>query len=207
MPATASAASPLTFPTLDDFIPPHLQRRPHPSPPASACGSLPPGSHTPPSFSPPPPLVPPAPEDLHSGSEPDLTGAVPSTVSLPAPPTASPVPAPSRRCPSRCTAPCLCDGPAALAAPRVHVPRRVPSPPAAALPCCPVSLRAVFPATLPAVSCALPGPGRWGLCKAEWPGRTRRESSQQAAGGANEEEAFGDVSEQTLLSQKQQGLG
>nr|XP_051679961.1 sorbin and SH3 domain-containing protein 1 isoform X48 [Oryctolagus cuniculus] len=83
VPATASAASPLTFPTLDDFIPPHLQRRPHPSPPASACGSLPPGSHTPPSFSPPPPLVPPAPEDLHSGSEPDLTGAVPSTGSSP----------------------------------------------------------------------------------------------------------------------------
>ncbi|XP_058527799.1 sorbin and SH3 domain-containing protein 1 isoform X41 [Ochotona princeps] len=79
-PATASAASPLTFPTLDDFIPPHLQRRPHRGSPASACGSLSPVSHAPPpSFSPPPPLVPPAPEDLRSVSEPDLTGAVPST--------------------------------------------------------------------------------------------------------------------------------
>lgn len=82
-PATTSAASPLTFPTLDDFIPPHLQRRPHQGSPASACGSLSPVSHAPPpSFSPPPPLVPPAPEDLRSVSEPDLTGAVPSTVSL-----------------------------------------------------------------------------------------------------------------------------
>uniref|UniRef100_A0A8C2UU70 Sorbin and SH3 domain containing 1 n=2 Tax=Chinchilla lanigera TaxID=34839 RepID=A0A8C2UU70_CHILA len=76
---TTPAASPLTFPTLDDFIPPHLQRRPHHSQPASACGSLPPVSQTPPSFSPPPPLVPPIPEDLHRVSKPDLTGAVSST--------------------------------------------------------------------------------------------------------------------------------
>ncbi|XP_021569133.1 sorbin and SH3 domain-containing protein 1 isoform X2 [Carlito syrichta] len=83
VPATASAASPLTFPTLDDFIPPHLQRRPHHSQPASAPGSLPPVSQTPPSFSPPPPLVPPVPEDLRRALEPDLTGAVPSTGSSP----------------------------------------------------------------------------------------------------------------------------
>ncbi|XP_073934788.1 sorbin and SH3 domain-containing protein 1 isoform X44 [Castor canadensis] len=79
IPATAPATSPLTFPTLDDFIPPHLQRRPHHSQPTSACSSLPPISQTPPSFSPPPPLVPPIPEDLHRVSEPDLTGAVSST--------------------------------------------------------------------------------------------------------------------------------
>ncbi|XP_058154692.1 sorbin and SH3 domain-containing protein 1 isoform X33 [Dasypus novemcinctus] len=78
-PATAPAGSPLTLPTLDDFIPPHLQRRSHHSQPASASGSFPPISQTPPSFSPPPPLVPPAPEDLHRVLEPDLTGAVSST--------------------------------------------------------------------------------------------------------------------------------
>ncbi|XP_029388524.1 sorbin and SH3 domain-containing protein 1 isoform X37 [Mus pahari] len=78
VPETTPAASPLTFPTLDDFIPPHLQRRPHHSQPASACGSLSPASQTPPP-SPPPPLVPPVPEDLHRGLEPDLPGAVSST--------------------------------------------------------------------------------------------------------------------------------
>ncbi|XP_075866070.1 sorbin and SH3 domain-containing protein 1 isoform X46 [Microcebus murinus] len=83
VPATAPAASPLTFPTLDDFIPPHLQRRPHHSQPASAPGSLPPVSQTPPSFSPPPPLVPPVPEDLRRVSEPEPTGAVSSTGSSP----------------------------------------------------------------------------------------------------------------------------
>ncbi|XP_012579016.1 PREDICTED: sorbin and SH3 domain-containing protein 1 isoform X24 [Condylura cristata] len=75
---TAPASSPLTFPTLDDFIPPHLQRRPHHSQPARTPGSLPPVSQTPPS-SPPPPLVPPIPEGLHRALEPDLTGAVSST--------------------------------------------------------------------------------------------------------------------------------
>ncbi|XP_071077297.1 sorbin and SH3 domain-containing protein 1 isoform X27 [Desmodus rotundus] len=83
VPATAPAGSPLTFPTLDDFIPPHLQRRPHHSPPASAPGPHPPVSQTPPSFSPPPPLVPPVPEGLRGVSEPDLTGAVSSTDSSP----------------------------------------------------------------------------------------------------------------------------
>ncbi|XP_032101355.1 sorbin and SH3 domain-containing protein 1 isoform X24 [Sapajus apella] len=83
IPATASAASPLTFPTLDDFIPPHLQRWPHHSQPARTSGSFAPLSQTPPSFSPPPPLVPPTPEDLRRVSEPDLTGAVSSTDSSP----------------------------------------------------------------------------------------------------------------------------
>nr|XP_026250657.1 sorbin and SH3 domain-containing protein 1 isoform X13 [Urocitellus parryii] len=81
--ATAPAASPLTFPTLDDFIPPHLQRRPQHSQPASARGPLPPVSQTPPSLSPPPPLVPPAPEDLRRASEPNLSGAASSTGSSP----------------------------------------------------------------------------------------------------------------------------
>ncbi|XP_027385224.1 sorbin and SH3 domain-containing protein 1 isoform X13 [Bos indicus x Bos taurus] len=83
VPASAPAGSPLTFPTLDDFIPPHLQRRSHHSQPASAPGSLPPASQTPPSFSPQPPLVPPVPEGLRRVSEPDLTGAVSSTDSSP----------------------------------------------------------------------------------------------------------------------------
>ncbi|KAM5323819.1 sorbin and SH3 domain-containing protein 1 isoform 48-T48 [Glossophaga mutica] len=83
VPAATPTGSPLTFPTLDDFIPPHLQRRPHHSPPASAPGPHPPVSQTPPSFSPPPPLVPPVPEGLHRVSEPDLTGAVSSTDSSP----------------------------------------------------------------------------------------------------------------------------
>ncbi|XP_039727605.1 sorbin and SH3 domain-containing protein 1 isoform X2 [Pteropus medius] len=78
IPATAPAGSPLTFPTLDDFIPPHLQRRPQHSQPAPY-----PVSQTPPSFSPPPPLVPPVPEGLHRVLEPDLTGAVSSTDSSP----------------------------------------------------------------------------------------------------------------------------
>ncbi|XP_047616484.1 sorbin and SH3 domain-containing protein 1 isoform X5 [Phacochoerus africanus] len=82
-PATAPAGSPLTFPTLDDFIPPHLQRRPQHSQPASAPGSFPPVSQTPPSLSPPPPLVPPVPEGLRRVSEPDRTGAVSSTDTSP----------------------------------------------------------------------------------------------------------------------------
>ncbi|XP_045734445.1 sorbin and SH3 domain-containing protein 1 isoform X15 [Mirounga angustirostris] len=82
-PATAPAGSPLTFPTLDDFIPPRLQRRSHHSQPARAPGPHPPVSQTPPSFSPPPPLAPPVPEGPHRASEPDLTGAVSSTDSGP----------------------------------------------------------------------------------------------------------------------------
>ncbi|XP_047559060.1 sorbin and SH3 domain-containing protein 1 isoform X38 [Lutra lutra] len=82
-PATAPAGSPLTFPTLDDFIPPRLQRRPRHSQPAGAADPHPPVSQTPPSFSPPPPLLPPAPEGLRRASEPDLTGAVSSTDSGP----------------------------------------------------------------------------------------------------------------------------
>ncbi|KAB0390391.1 hypothetical protein E2I00_008654, partial [Balaenoptera physalus] len=81
--AAAPAGSPLTLPTLDDFIPPHLQRRSHHRQPASTPGSLPHVSQTPPSFSPPPPLAPPVPEGLRRISEPGLTGAVSSTDSSP----------------------------------------------------------------------------------------------------------------------------
>ncbi|KAM9052582.1 sorbin and SH3 domain-containing protein 1 isoform 2-T7 [Megaptera novaeangliae] len=83
VPAAAPAGSPLTLPTLDDFIPPHLQRRSHHRQPASTPGSLPPVSQTPPSFSPPPPLAPPVPEGLRRISEPGLKGAVSSTDSSP----------------------------------------------------------------------------------------------------------------------------
>ncbi|XP_078007082.1 sorbin and SH3 domain-containing protein 1 isoform X9 [Phascolarctos cinereus] len=79
-PATTSAGAPLTFPTLDDFIPPRLQRRSHRQQPASPSGSGPPVSQTAPSLcSPPPPLVPPVPEAPHRVSKPDLPGAVSST--------------------------------------------------------------------------------------------------------------------------------
>lgn len=82
IPATSPAGSPLTFPTLDDFIPPHLQRRPQHHLRAGTPGPVPPVSPPPPSFSPPPPLVPAAPECFHRAWEPDRTGAVSSTVSL-----------------------------------------------------------------------------------------------------------------------------
>ncbi|XP_055976861.1 sorbin and SH3 domain-containing protein 1 isoform X23 [Sorex fumeus] len=84
-PATTPASSPLTFPTLDDFIPPHLQRRPQHHPRAGTPGPVPPVtvSPPPPSFSPLPPLVPAAPERFHRAWEPDLTGAISSTDSSP----------------------------------------------------------------------------------------------------------------------------
>ncbi|XP_043844479.1 sorbin and SH3 domain-containing protein 1 isoform X18 [Dromiciops gliroides] len=78
-PATACAGEPLTFPTLDDFIPPHLQKRSHHNQPASPPGSGPPISQTTSSFSPPPPLVPPVPGALHRATKPHLPGAVSST--------------------------------------------------------------------------------------------------------------------------------
>ncbi|XP_049646763.1 sorbin and SH3 domain-containing protein 1 isoform X1 [Suncus etruscus] len=83
IPATSPAGSPLTFPTLDDFIPPHLQRRSQHHLRAGTPGPVPPVSPPPPSFSPPPPLVPAAPECFHRAWEPDRTGAVSSTDSSP----------------------------------------------------------------------------------------------------------------------------
>ncbi|XP_067394394.1 sorbin and SH3 domain-containing protein 1 isoform X24 [Emydura macquarii macquarii] len=71
--------SPLTFPTLDDFIPPHLQRGPHHHQLPSSSDILPPVCPKLPSFSPSPPLVPPVPEALHRVLEPELTGGISCT--------------------------------------------------------------------------------------------------------------------------------
>ncbi|XP_014344621.1 sorbin and SH3 domain-containing protein 1 isoform X8 [Latimeria chalumnae] len=77
-PETASTSAPLTFPTLDDFIPPHLQRGPSQTPPSSSSASpinLPLPSLSPPSPPPPPPqLVPLETEESHRAAEPETTG-------------------------------------------------------------------------------------------------------------------------------------
>ncbi|XP_059585691.1 sorbin and SH3 domain-containing protein 1 isoform X3 [Alligator mississippiensis] len=78
-PETVPPGSPLTFPTLDDFIPPHLQRGPHHHQPPTSSGILPPVCPKLPSFSPPPPLVPPVTEALHRGLEPEITGVTSHT--------------------------------------------------------------------------------------------------------------------------------
>nr|XP_025033665.1 sorbin and SH3 domain-containing protein 1 isoform X11 [Pelodiscus sinensis] len=76
---TVPAGSPLTFPTLDDFIPPHLQRGPHHHHHHSSPGFLPPVGPKLPSFSPPPPLVPPVSGALHRVLEPEITGVISRT--------------------------------------------------------------------------------------------------------------------------------
>ncbi|CAJ0940249.1 unnamed protein product, partial [Ranitomeya imitator] len=64
------ATSNLAFPTLDDFIPPHLQKGSNPcSPNISISNNLP-------SCSPPPSPVPPVTEDSHRVSELDNSGAI-----------------------------------------------------------------------------------------------------------------------------------
>ncbi|XP_074814506.1 sorbin and SH3 domain-containing protein 1 isoform X5 [Natator depressus] len=78
-PETVPTGSPLTFPTLDDFIPPHLQRGPQHHYLPSSPGILPPICQKLPSFSPPPPLVPPVPEALHRVLEPEITGVLSRT--------------------------------------------------------------------------------------------------------------------------------
>ncbi|XP_034633719.1 sorbin and SH3 domain-containing protein 1 isoform X41 [Trachemys scripta elegans] len=82
-PETVPTGSPLTFPTLDDFIPPHLQRGPHHHHLPSSPGILPPVCPKLPSFSPPPPLVPPVPEVLHRVLEPEITGVLSRTEPCP----------------------------------------------------------------------------------------------------------------------------
>uniref|UniRef100_A0A8C6YN04 Sorbin and SH3 domain containing 1 n=1 Tax=Nothoprocta perdicaria TaxID=30464 RepID=A0A8C6YN04_NOTPE len=82
-PETVSSGSPLTFPTLDDFIPPHLQRGPHHNQAPSVSGTLPPVYPKLPSFSSPPSLVPPVTGALHRGLKPEITGVISHTVSLP----------------------------------------------------------------------------------------------------------------------------
>nr|XP_009669593.1 PREDICTED: sorbin and SH3 domain-containing protein 1 isoform X30 [Struthio camelus australis] len=82
-PETVSPGSPLTFPTLDDFIPPHLQRGPHHNQAPSASGTLPPVYPKLPSFSSPPSLVPPVRGALHRGLKPEITGVISHTDSGP----------------------------------------------------------------------------------------------------------------------------
>ncbi|NWW42973.1 SRBS1 protein, partial [Pedionomus torquatus] len=72
-PETVSSGSPLTFPTLDDFIPPHLQRGSHHNQaPSSGYPKLP-------FFSSPPSLVPPVTGALPRGLKPEITGVISRT--------------------------------------------------------------------------------------------------------------------------------
>ncbi|XP_010178187.1 PREDICTED: sorbin and SH3 domain-containing protein 1 [Mesitornis unicolor] len=76
---TVSPGSPLTFPTLDDFIPPHLQRGSHHNQAPSTSGTLPSVYPKLPFFSSPPSLVPPVTGALHRGLKPEITGVIPHT--------------------------------------------------------------------------------------------------------------------------------
>ncbi|NXL43504.1 SRBS1 protein, partial [Podilymbus podiceps] len=76
---TVSPGSPLTFPTLDDFIPPHLQRGSHHNQAPSASGTLPSVYPKLPFFSSPPSLVPPVTGALHRGLKPEITGVISHT--------------------------------------------------------------------------------------------------------------------------------
>ncbi|XP_067995867.1 sorbin and SH3 domain-containing protein 1 isoform X3 [Melanerpes formicivorus] len=78
-PETVSPRSPLTFPTLDDFIPPHLQRGFHHSQAPSASGTLPSVYPKLPFFSSPPSLAPPVTGALHRGLKPEITGVISHT--------------------------------------------------------------------------------------------------------------------------------
>ncbi|CAI5774104.1 and SH3 domain-containing 1 isoform X28 [Podarcis lilfordi] len=71
----------LTFPTLDDFIPPHLQKGSQHNQPSSSSGIVPHVRPKLPSLSPPPPppppvLIPPVTEVSDSVSEPESTGMI-----------------------------------------------------------------------------------------------------------------------------------
>ncbi|XP_035186403.1 sorbin and SH3 domain-containing protein 1 isoform X14 [Oxyura jamaicensis] len=78
-PETVSPGSPLTFPTLDDFIPPHLQRGLHHNQAPSASDTLPSAYPKLPFFSSPPSLVPPVTGALHRGLKPEITGVISRT--------------------------------------------------------------------------------------------------------------------------------
>ncbi|XP_061857187.1 sorbin and SH3 domain-containing protein 1 isoform X17 [Colius striatus] len=78
-PETVPPGSPLTFPTLDDFIPPHLQRGSHHNQAPSTPGTLPSVYPKLPFFSTPPSLVPPAAGALRRGWQPELAGGVSRT--------------------------------------------------------------------------------------------------------------------------------
>ncbi|XP_015262648.1 PREDICTED: sorbin and SH3 domain-containing protein 1, partial [Gekko japonicus] len=83
-PEASSAGSRLTFPTLDDFIPPHLQKGPHHNQPPAASGTVPHLRPKLPSLSPPPSLVPPATEGSRRVSEPESMGVTVRTDPCPA---------------------------------------------------------------------------------------------------------------------------
>ncbi|NXO33590.1 SRBS1 protein, partial [Locustella ochotensis] len=78
-PEIVSPGSPLTFPTLDDFIPPHLQRGSHHNQAPSTSGTLPSVYPKLPFFSSPPSLVPPVTGALHRGLKPEITGVISRT--------------------------------------------------------------------------------------------------------------------------------
>ncbi|XP_021253951.1 sorbin and SH3 domain-containing protein 1 isoform X19 [Numida meleagris] len=78
-PETLPPGTPLTFPTLDDFIPPHLQRGSHHNQAPSASGTLPSVYPKLPFFSTPPSLVPPVTGVLHRGLKPEITGVISRT--------------------------------------------------------------------------------------------------------------------------------
>ncbi|XP_027555853.1 sorbin and SH3 domain-containing protein 1 isoform X8 [Neopelma chrysocephalum] len=78
-PEIVSPGSPLTFPTLDDFIPPHLQRGSHHNQAPSTPGTLPSVYPKLPFFSSPPSLVPPVTGALHRGLKPEITGVISHT--------------------------------------------------------------------------------------------------------------------------------
>ncbi|KAJ6661747.1 hypothetical protein lerEdw1_013269 [Lerista edwardsae] len=77
-----STGLPLTFPTLDDFIPPHLQKGPQHNQASSSSGTVPhvrpklPSLSPPPPPPPPPPLIPPVTEISNRVSEPESTRTI-----------------------------------------------------------------------------------------------------------------------------------
>ncbi|NXM23998.1 SRBS1 protein, partial [Oxyruncus cristatus] len=78
-PEIVSPGSPLTFPTLDDFIPPHLQRGSHHNQAPSTSGTLPSVYPKLPFFSSPPSLVPAVTGAVHRGLKPEITGVISHT--------------------------------------------------------------------------------------------------------------------------------
>lgn len=82
-PETVPPGTPLTFPTLDDFIPPHLQRGSHHNQAPSASGTSPSVYPKLPFFSTPPSLVPPVTGALHRGLKPEITGVISRTDAAP----------------------------------------------------------------------------------------------------------------------------
>ncbi|XP_061214656.1 sorbin and SH3 domain-containing protein 1 isoform X12 [Neopsephotus bourkii] len=78
-PEIVPPGSPLTFPTLDDFIPPHLQRGSHHNQAPSSSDTLPSVYPKLAFFSSPPSLVPPVTGTLHRGLKPEITGVISRT--------------------------------------------------------------------------------------------------------------------------------